>query len=92
MTHYLRWRDDTIAEAEATKDDISTGVVIRVFGELLRCTPTKCEEIIADFDFVQEMRGAWHEDVEQCESPDEFVRNRFREIERKYHGLKYMTG
>ncbi len=92
MTHYLRRNGETIAEVEAGHVDLHCVVHIGPFSRmLLRCPSTGIQgPLIAEFEDLQEMRGEWHEDPEQVESPDEFCERKLRAVA-EYWNLEYVT-
>ena len=92
VTHFLRTgKNDTVVEVDASKNDLSSTVVISEFGRLLLDAElSKQEEMIEDFDALQELRGEFHETPHQQETPDGLARRRLREIGDKY-GIFYVT-
>ncbi len=90
MTHYLRRNGKTLVDVEATKTDISSVVCIPIYSELLLTEQGRQNEIIADFDRLQELRGEFHETPNQQETPDEFTKRVLQAIRYKYD-LEYVT-
>ena len=90
MTHYLRRNGKSIVDVEAGRTDLRCVVCIDEYSVLLLSETSRQAELIIDFGGLQEMRGEWHEDPEQFESPDEFVQRRLCEVGNKY-GLQYVT-
>lgn len=90
MTHYLRRNGKSIVDVEASKIDLRCVICIFEYSAILLSETYRQDEVISDFDNLSEMRGEWHEDPEQFESPDEFVKRRLCEVGNKYD-LQYVT-
>lgn len=90
MTHFLRINGKTIVDVEATKDDISSVVCIGEYSRLLLSVENSRDDVIRDFDDLQELRGEWHEVIKRAKNPDEFARERLLEIAQRYN-LQYVT-
>ena len=90
MTHYLRLDGHTIVDVEATSTDISSIVCISEYSRLLLKESDRQEEVIGDFDRLQELRGEYWETPKQSETPDELAERRLRDIGIKYD-LAYVT-
>jgi len=90
MTHYLRRFGKTIVEVEATADDIRCVVVIDIYSEFLMDFMSRRAAVIKDFHDLQEMRGEWHEDPKQEETPDEFVERKLRAVAGRF-AVQYVT-
>jgi len=95
MTHFLRRNGKTVVDLDVWKDDLSCVVCIREYSILLLLTPSiavRMEEVIPDFDNLQEIRGEWHERVKEKgeETLEDFVTRRMKEVAKK-HGLQYVT-
>lgn len=77
MVIYLRNENkETLVDIEIyEKDnfiDLNSSVMIRGYSNLLLSQQDK-EQVIADFDFISELRGWFHESY--CESVDDFTIN-----------------
>ena len=92
MTHYLRKNGNTIVDVEATKDDLSSVVCIEQYSFFLldQKQIDYHEEVIRDFDDLQELRLEYHENNYLKETPDQLVKRRLQEIAAKYN-LSYIT-
>ncbi len=91
MTHFLRRKDEkTVVDVEATKTDLQCLVDVEGYSYVFMEESSRQTEVMIDFHDLQEMRGEWHEDVEQVESPDEFTERKLRTVGEKY-GLAYVT-
>lgn len=101
MIHKLREHDsgETLVEIEASMDDLSTVVIIRVFGPMLGDIPIDLrQEFIDDIDALNELRGEYWEAAGRSgtnprtdlDTPDELAARRCKEIAAKW-GLTYVT-
>lgn len=95
-THYLRLKTDsadTLVDLEATKDDLSCQVCIPAYSVLLLSHPDRAAEVIADFESIQEIRGAYWEGPQgrmTGETPNQIAERCLKELAVKYD-LWYIT-
>lgn len=100
MIHFIRDKDNnTIVDAEALPNDLHVVVSIDYYSKFLLGVDawTKKADVIADFNAIQELRGAWFETGPGSGSKpdpdittDDFVGERVRALADKY-GLSYVT-
>lgn len=90
MTHFLRRNGNTIVDVEATADDLHCVVCIDEYSALLLDEVGRQQEVIADFQELQELRGEWFELINCKESSSKFAERRLRSIARKYD-LQYVV-
>ncbi len=101
MIHKLREHGsgETLVEIEASMDDLSTVVIIRVFGPMLGDIPIDLRpEFIDDIDALNELRGEYWEAAGRSgkvkrtdlETPDELTARRYKAAAEKW-GLTYVT-
>jgi hypothetical protein len=96
MIHFLRnQRNQTIIECEVYNDDLSTGTNIGNYSMMLIDLHNKDLHypFINDISQLDEIRGWWWERVEDSgnyKSIDDFVKEKFIEVAKKYD-LNYVT-
>jgi len=91
MIHFLRRDGKTIVDCDAWKDDLRVTVCIYEYSKLLLDTEeSKREEMMVDFDLIQELRAEYHEDPQQEETPDELAKRRVLGLAKKWN-LAYIT-
>ena len=93
MIHFLRTQQNrTIIECEVYNDDLHTATNISEYSRFLLDSICQ-EEIIEDFDSLDQIRGWWWEREEpfgDWASIDEFVKTKFIEVAERYN-LRYVT-
>jgi hypothetical protein len=96
MIHFLRnQRNQTIIECEVYNDDLSTGTNIGNYSMMLIDLHNKDLHypFINDISQLDEIRGWWWERVKDSgkyKSIDDFVKEKFIEVAKKYD-LNYVT-
>ena len=96
MIHFLRnQRNQTIIECEVYNDDLSTGTNIENYSMMLIDLHNKDlhYKFISDISQLDEIRGWWWEMAEDSgnyKSIDDFVKEKFIEVAKKYD-LNYVT-
>jgi hypothetical protein len=89
MTHYLRNGTETIVDLETTKDDLHCVIDVRGFSNLL-LSSDKQQELIDDFNDLQEIRGTWFERIVRDDTtPRIFATKILKELGKKW-GLYYV--
>jgi len=87
MIHTLRTSiNNTIVDACGTEFDINVTVSLAEFAKLYLITPKSIrQELIEDFEELQDLRGEWFEDPDLAEEPpDRFLERRLQEIGEKW--------
>ena len=91
MIHFIRRQGKTLVDVEVTKNDLSSVVCIEQYSRFLLDTDDLFrQELVTDFDGLQELRGEWFEQPHQDETPNDLVERRLKEIGVKW-SLDYVT-
>ena len=93
MTHFLRTKsNNTIADVDATEDDIHPGIMLREFCRFLFMEVPffKREEFIEDMATVDDLRMTYHEVDHRKTPPDELAEKLMKPMAVKW-GLYYVT-
>jgi hypothetical protein len=96
MVHFLRNENNrTIIECEVYKDDLSAGTNIENYSTMLIDLHNKGlhHPFISDISQLDQIRGWWWEmakDSGDYKSIDDFVKEKFMEVAKKYD-LNYVT-